>query len=280
MFQWSGTLRIGFGGDTSRDVGMYSLASALASHQALQNLTFHCPDVLDAPLVSRLCIACVRLTKVTFNRCRMNRDWVPGLGELLSAATSLSSLVVITPRNNDFLPFIEDDADGDSSVVEPLCFGLASSRSLFKLVLDCGLGSAPHCLARVPAALVAHPSLKMCDFRGRHEARYHNALRPACPQLGQALGDVIMACKSPDVPLRSLTVPALGKGEAAADVELAPLFRALLSAASSPSNGLTSLEIEVASVPFVAFLADLVLSAVRVSSLTHFNLRNGLGTYH
>ena len=67
------TSHAGFWGDAFRDVGMYSLASALASHKALQHLTFTCPDVLAAPVVSRLCAACVGLTSLTFKNCRMEQ---------------------------------------------------------------------------------------------------------------------------------------------------------------------------------------------------------------
>lgn len=154
----------------------------------------------------------------------------------------------------------EDDADGDSSVVEPLCFGLASSRTLSKLVLECGLCCVPQCFARLLASLVAHPSLTICDFLGDYSFKDWNldglVFPPACRQLGQALADIAIACASPDVPLRSLRVPVFGKGEAAADVELAPLFGALpvVSAACSPSHGLTRLEIVVSFVPSVVFV--------------------------
>ena len=123
----------GFWGDASPDVGMCSLASALASHKALHNLTFTCSDVLAALTVSRMCASCVWLTSFTFKDCRTDQGWVPGLGELLCAATSLYALVV-TSSNTESTLLVVDSADGDSSVVEPLCIGLASSRTLSKLV--------------------------------------------------------------------------------------------------------------------------------------------------
>ena len=252
------TSQEGFWGEDSHDVGMYSLASALASHKALHDLTFTCPDVLAASVVSRPCAACVGLTSLTFKDCRMDQGYVPGLGKLLRTATSLSALVITNAS-----PLFDDDADGDSSVVEPLRLGLASSRTLSRLVLHCGLCIVPQCFARLLASLVAHLSLTTCDFLGELY-QYMNLnlaeeifLPPACPQLGQVLADIVMACASPDVPLRSLRVPVIGKGEAAPEVELAPLFRTLLaSTACSPSNGLTSLDIVVASAPSVAFVAD------------------------